>query len=86
MSRTFDIEVRQVVRVTLDPAKFDEAFMAEFRKYFYDYDRIEDHAEHLAQLFARGISGNNDFIEGYGPANGMGIAFAHVEQSEEILP
>lgn len=81
---TKTVEVTQIVNVTIDETKFDEQFMAEFRRYFFDYDRLDDHITHLAQLHARGISDENDFIEGYGPASGMGIKFKIIDQYEDV--
>lgn len=74
---TKQVEVVQLVEVTVDETKFTPEFMAEFRESFYDYSTVNDHIEHLAQLQARGLINmpeiNNRFIEGYGPANEMGI-------------
>ncbi|CDO35794.1 hypothetical protein [Novosphingobium sp. KN65.2] len=72
--KTFQIEIVQVVTVKLDETKFDETFMSEFRDSFFQFDSIEEHAEHIAQLEARGlIADYKPFIEGYGPAEDMGI-------------
>ena len=72
-----DYEVVRFVEVTLDESKFTEAFMAEFRESFFPFFTIEDHREHLAILYARGVidGWKDEFIEGYGPANEMGISF-----------
>lgn len=72
----FTVEVTQTVVVELDEAKFDGAFMAEFRKDFLPFGTLEQHAEHIAQLEARGIIAepfSDPFIEGYGAASEMGI-------------
>lgn len=75
--RTYEVEVNQIVRVTLDDAKFDDAFMQEFREGFYPFFTIADHVDHIAQLVARGIhepsKRSSEFIEGYGPSSDMGI-------------
>jgi hypothetical protein len=74
--RAFKIAVTQTVEVVLDGEAFNEAFMQEFRDGFYDYYTIEEHAEHIAQLHARGIFDGgswDEFIEGYGFAKEMGI-------------
>jgi hypothetical protein len=76
--RTFDVEVRQTVRVALDETKFTPDFMQEFRDSFYSFDELEEHACHIAQLVARGVVNeltrfHDEFIEGYGPAKDMGI-------------
>lgn len=73
---TKKVQVTQVVEVTVDETKFDPAFMQEFRESFYKFTTLDDHVEHLGQMYARGLYGNGDFIEGYGPAKDMGISFA----------
>lgn len=84
--KTFTVEVTQVVTVELDETKFDEAFLAEFRKHFYRFDDIEAHAEHIAQLEARGMIDDwKPFIEGYGPAEDMGIKATAIVESIEIV-
>lgn len=84
----FTVEVRQIVNVDLDESKFDEAFLEEFRESFYQFDTLADHAEHIAQLEARGLTSlefSPTFIEGYGPSEEMGIK-ARVSSTEmEIL-
>lgn len=80
-----NVLVTQQVSVEVDEARFTPEFMAEFRASMYPFTRIEDHIEHLAQLYARGIYDDDSFIEGYGPAKEMGIKFKSVEQYEEIL-
>ncbi len=67
--------VKQEIEVKIDETKFTEEFMEEFRKYFYKYYTINDHIEHLAQGFARGIWDEYSFIEGYGDASDFGISF-----------
>jgi hypothetical protein len=71
-----EVEVVQVVRVTMDEAKFTPEFMEEFRRYFYDFTTLDDHAAHIAQLAARGLIDTPCFIEGYGPSEEMGISVA----------
>lgn len=75
--------VSQNVVVTVDETKFTPEFMAEFRASFYPFRTLDRHIEHLAQLHARGIAENNQFIEGYGPANEMGIRFEIESNSVE---
>ena len=50
--------------IEIDENVFDEERMAHFKRYFYDFDTLEEHAEHIAQFRAR--FGEHDFIEGYG--------------------
>jgi hypothetical protein len=78
------IIVTQIVTVAVDETKFTPEFMADFRKTMYPFQTLDDHLEHLAQLYARGLHDTamrNTFIEGYGPADGMGIRarIQHVE-------
>ncbi len=59
------------VDIELDEAKFDEDFISEFRKHFFDFEDVKEHAQHLAQLQARDLL--DDFTEGYGLIKNMGI-------------
>lgn len=77
---TFSVEVRSIVKVTLDGSKFDRAFMAGFCDSFFPCFTLSDHAEHIAQLAAREVLDEN-FTEGYGPLKDMGIK-ADVEAVE----
>lgn len=88
--KAFAISVTQVIRVTLDEARFDETFMEEFRDSFYPFFDLADHAKHIGQLQARGIvdlerPGPRDFVEGYGLASEMGIEATVVETEVEAL-
>jgi hypothetical protein len=76
------VEYRNTVEVTVDEAKFDETFMREFRAVMYPFHTLDQHIEHLGQLFARGIVDNFSFIEGYGPAKDMGISFRDRREAE----
>lgn len=80
----FNINVVQEVEVTLDESKFTPEFMDEFRASFFDFDTIEDHAKHIAQLYARGVVEGDDFIEGYGRPSEMGIRANALGGYEEI--
>jgi len=86
--RTITVHVSQLVQVELDASKFDEAFMQEFRESFFNFDTIEEHAEHIAQLQARGvidIEGVPEFVEGYGPSDEMGIKARVIDTEVEAL-
>lgn len=74
-----------VVEVEVDESKFTEEFMREFRESFYDFDSIDKHIKHLAQLYARGFAGDGafDFIEGYGHPREMGIRFTDVRDGND---
>lgn len=83
------VEVRTTVEVAVDDSKFTPEWMRSFRESFYSFHRLDDHLQHLAQLAAREIiyqpQVTNDFIEGYGNANGMGIATRIVSVNSEVL-
>ena len=61
--------------VSIDTEKFpymtDEQ-NAEFRKSFYDFEDLEDHAKHLGWLGA--VRQDNGFVEGYGPLDECGVS------------
>jgi hypothetical protein len=75
MKQKYDVTFTISVELEIDKSKFDEAFMKEFREGFYDFDTLDEHVAHLAQLYLRGINDDRDFIEGYGEAEEMGIKF-----------
>ena len=87
--KKFTVEVTQTIEVELDETKFDEAFMEEFRQSFFQFDEIQDHVEHLAQIHARGVielDGHKpEFIEGYGPQNEMGIKAKTIDTLIEVI-
>lgn len=49
--------------IEFDEERFNEQWMKEFRDIFYDFDSLEEHAEHVAQFRARF---SEEYIEGYG--------------------
>jgi len=49
--------------IEIDDEICDKKFIKDFKKYFYDFDTLEEHAEHLSQHRARF---RQNFIEGYG--------------------
>lgn len=81
----FQVAVTLNVEVELDETKFDDAFFEEYTKNFFSYDTIEDHAKYLAWMFATARIDNGEFIEGYGPAEEMGIKFKELDDTQEIL-
>lgn len=86
---TRDVTVTFSVRVTLDETKFTPEFMEEFRRDFYKFGTIGDHAMHLAQLAVRGVYALSDwqkdeFVEGYGPIGDMGLSVEIVDQEQEL--
>lgn len=50
-------------KVEFDETVINEQWMESFRQVFYDFDTLEEHAEHIAQYRARFGRG---FIDGYG--------------------
>lgn len=49
--------------IEFDENIINKEWMEEFRKNFYNFTTLREHAEHLAQLRARS---GNEFLEGYG--------------------
>ncbi len=80
---TKTVAVTMTIRVTVDNQKFTPEFMAEFKENFYNFTSLDDHLEHLAQLYARGE--DSAFIEGYGDVSDMGIAFEQEAVETEIV-
>jgi hypothetical protein len=80
----FLIKVTQYVEIKLDETKFTDTYLGEFRRDFYPFDGVEDHAHHLAQLEARGLL-NPEFTEGYGPLSDMGITAEIVQTDTETF-
>jgi len=66
------VEVTFNVEVEMDDSKFTPEFMEEFRETFFRFETLDEHAEHLAWLAVRERLDEN-FTEGYGPLNDMGI-------------
>ncbi|MCK9615913.1 MAG: hypothetical protein M0R48_10585 [Candidatus Omnitrophica bacterium] len=84
--RTITVEVTNTVEVTLDETKFTPEFMKAFSSYMWPVDDIEEHAIHLAQMHVRGMADwPSTFIEGYGPAEKMGISFRITDRSEKVI-
>lgn len=73
----YQVTARTEFQVEVDETKFTEDFFAEFSSVMWHMDTVEEAVEHLADLFARGMirGGEDEFIEGYGPAREMGIRF-----------
>ena len=86
------VKFSQYVEVEIDEKKFDDEFCKAFNRYFFDASKyaenreeeLDEHIKHLAQLNARGIYDDTDFIEGYGPAKEMGIKFDILDTEGEI--
>lgn len=80
----FYVDVTQHIEVTLDETKFTPEMMNDFKRTFYPFIDIDEHAQHIGSLEARGLIHTSDsqcFIEGYGDAEAMGIK-AHIQSTE----
>lgn len=70
MTRKFKVTVERTDEyiIEIDENVMTEEWMDNYRQVFYDFDTIEDHVEHVAQLRARfhntSFYGGN--MEGYG--------------------
>lgn len=81
----YNILVVQNVEIELNEEAFTEEFMEEFRDSFYSFWDKEEHAEHIAQLYARGVFGSKrDFVEGYGVISEFIKEIQVVDSWEEI--
>lgn len=79
------VGVIKTVEVEVDESKFTDEFMEEFRKYFYDFDDIDDHIEYIANLAVNGAFDSfKPFIEGYGEPHEMGIKANIVDTYTDI--
>ncbi len=81
---TKNVRMSITVEVTVDERKFTPEFMREFRGLFYNFTTLDEHIEHLGQMYARGLYDNHDFIEGYGPADEMGIKFENLRNGYDV--
>jgi len=65
MKRRFECTVERTDKyiIEFDENVLDEKWMEEFRKVFFNFDGLDEHAEQIAQMRARF---ENSFIEGYG--------------------
>jgi hypothetical protein len=63
--KEFEVEVtvRSKFKIQIDENVYNEKSMEEWRKFFFDFHDLEEHAAHIAQHKARH---NDRFIEGYG--------------------
>lgn len=67
--------------IEIDENIINEEWMQHFRRYFYDFDSYEEHAEHLAQHRARF---EQSFIEGYGEVLINGKKSWNVQDDNEV--
>lgn len=84
--KKFKVEVTQWVEVELDDSKLTDEFNKEFSSFMWPVDCLEDHANHIAQMEARGLIDYNRFVEGYGDLREMNCKVKVVDQKEESEP
>lgn len=74
---------REEYIIELDDSKLNQEWMQEFKEVFYDFDDLEEHAEHIAKERARF---GDSFLEGYGipMVNGKSTCFDKTEVNENI--
>ena len=88
--KKLSIDVIVEMIVTVDETKFTPEFYEEFRSCIGDIgdDDVLTHMGYLAEKFPEGLPYSDYFIEGYGPANEMGITieprFVYCDNLEEI--
>lgn len=82
---TREVEVKMIVRVTVDETKFTREFLAEFAQAITNYDTVEEHICYLACLHARGVVDSYDRLEGYGPLKEFGVDFDVVSENDQLL-
>lgn len=63
--KKFKVRVERVdeYEIEFDENIINKEYIEDFKKYFYSFDTLEEHAEHIAQFRARF---GERFIEGYG--------------------
>lgn len=84
MIKEITVMVTQEIKVTLDSSKLNVGFNKEFSEMMWDVDCLEDHAEHLAQMKARGMIGFDNYVEGYGDLSGLNITVNEVLLTTDI--
>lgn len=82
--KKFKVTVTQEVEVELDESHFTDEFNEVFSEVIFDVDCLEDHAEHLAKMEARGLIGFDGFVEGYGDIRKMGANLKIIQQDAEV--
>lgn len=79
---TKTVTVMQELKVTVDEARFTDEFMEAFSKCFFQTLTIEEHIEHIAEMFAKGVvTSDAQFLEGYGVLRAFGIT---IKRSDEF--
>ncbi len=79
--KSFRVTLTQTVLVTVEETKFTKKFLADYRKMFYKFTTIEEHARHIGQLYMRGLF-SEDFVEGYGDRKEIGKLGIVIEEED----
>lgn len=77
------VKVISTVKVIVDETKFTPQFLKEFRECFCDLQTIDEHIQRLAKLKVGGHC-DQDFVEGYGSQEDMGISLEIEDIESEI--
>lgn len=77
------VKVISTVKVIVDETKFTPQFLKEFRECFCDLQTIDEHIQRLAKLKVGGYC-DQDFVEGYGSQEDMGISLEIEDIESEI--
>lgn len=81
----FEVEVIQTVEVELDLDKFTQKVRDNFEATIHKAPELEDHARFIGTHVAMGcITGRNEFVEGYGKLQEVGVKFSDIEQHSTV--
>ncbi|MET3508273.1 hypothetical protein [Halalkalibacter oceani] len=75
------IKKRYEYEIELDENQMNKEWMEGWKNVFYDFDSLEEHAEHIAQVRANKGTG---FIEGYGNVLENGKRPLFLRENEKI--
>ena len=82
--KDFKVIVTSEVYVSIDETKWSDENLKSWAEVFYPFLDLKDHAKHIAQLAARGLASDDQFVEGYGVIKEAGITVQIDDQYEEI--
>jgi hypothetical protein len=82
---TREVEVTQIVRVTVDETKFTPEFLADFAKAITNYDSVEEHICYLARMHVRAEIESDSRLEGYGLLHDFGVDFEILSEEDRLL-
>lgn len=84
--KQYSVEITTQVEVRIDESLWPEQRMEEFRKDFYPFRSLRQHADHVASAYARGIVDSDDsFMEGYGILREAGITIVDSNTESEVV-